>query len=81
MRVFRSLGGRLAAGVALIVALNPTAGADTTRYVYDALGRLVEVHRANGSKVTYTFDAADNRAQVTATPSPYIVEWATPLIF
>lgn len=40
------------------------ARAETTTYTYDALGRLVQVDgSANGSVVTYAYDAAGNRRQ------------------
>ena len=47
--------------------------AETTAYVYDALGRLVTVTHSgtvnNGLQTTYTHDPADNRARVTVTGS------------
>lgn len=35
----------------------------STRYEYDALGRLVRVRYDNGKEITYTYDAAGNRLQ------------------
>ena len=41
--------------------------ADQTLYNYDALGRLQSVQYQNGTTVTYAYDAAGNRTQVTNT--------------
>ena len=41
--------------------------AGTTVYKYDAQDRLIEVDYPDGSKVTYTFDAAGNRTQTVKT--------------
>jgi YD repeat-containing protein len=43
------------------------ASAQTVTYNYDALGRLIEVQRPDGSKTTYAYDAADNRTSVVST--------------
>jgi len=45
------------------------AQSDTTTYVYDALGRLVQVTGTAGTGTTssYTYDPADNRSNVTVT--------------
>ncbi len=45
----------------------------STSYTYDALGRLVRVDRPS-SAVTYTYDPADNRANVTSV-NPYATSW------
>jgi hypothetical protein len=49
------------------------AYADTNTYTYDALGRLVKVEVSGGPQnnvaASYSFDAADNRTNVTITGS------------
>ena len=50
-----------------LVLLAPLALAQTTRtYSYDALGRLTKVTPGTGTPVCYAYDAADNRASVSA---------------
>ncbi|WP_347269757.1 RHS repeat domain-containing protein [Rhizorhabdus histidinilytica] len=58
----------------LLAALGlPSAAmaAETITYTYDDLGRLVKVVHSdtvnNGETVNYSFDAADNRTNVTTT--------------
>jgi len=56
----------------LFLVLGASAGqsalaADQTIYTYDALGRLQSVQYQNGTTVTYAYDAAGNRTQVTNT--------------
>lgn len=47
---------------------------ETTTYVYDARGRLVQVVHSgtvnNNVQTTYTHDKADNRTNVTTTGAP-----------
>jgi hypothetical protein len=49
-------------------------GAETTTYVYDAKGRLVQVVKSggpnNGTTTTYNLDKADNRTKVVTTGAP-----------
>jgi YD repeat-containing protein len=58
---------------ALVLVLGVSAGesalaADQTIFTYDALGRLQSVQYQNGAQVTYVYDPAGNRTQVTNTP-------------
>jgi YD repeat-containing protein len=55
------------AAVALTIVMASSAVAGTTSYKYDELGRVVEVDYPDGSKITYQYDAAGNRTQVTRT--------------
>lgn len=47
------------------------SSAQTTTYKYDALGRLVEVHRLDESINEYAYDAAGNRTSAKSYPSSY----------
>lgn len=60
--------------LAALLALGAAQAAfadETITYTYDALGRVVVVARSgqvnNGQQTTYTYDAADNRTNVTTT--------------
>lgn len=59
--------------LATIAALAPAVASanETVTYGYDAKGRLVSAVHAgtvnNALQTTYTYDAADNRTQVTTT--------------
>jgi YD repeat-containing protein len=56
----------------LFLALCGNAGASTTTYTYDSLGRVVTASFPNGTMATYTYDPAGNRTAyvVTATALP-----------
>ena len=51
-----------------LVLASQTSAQQTTRYEYDALGRLVKVEREKSDNTVdtaeYTYDAADNRVRV-----------------
>ncbi|GAO40617.1 hypothetical protein SCH01S_49_00310 [Sphingomonas changbaiensis NBRC 104936] len=59
------------AGPSAIAWASAAAGAETVTYSYDAQGRLVTaVHSGtvnNNVQATYSFDAADNRTNLTIT--------------
>jgi YD repeat-containing protein len=55
--------------VALVLATFAHAASGSVSYVYDDLGRLVEVVYDDGTTITYTYDDAGNReATVTTLP-------------
>ncbi len=45
-------------------------GAGTITNIYDAQGRLIEVRYSAGPTITYTYDAAGNRARVVTAGAP-----------
>lgn len=53
---------------AFIALCSSTALAGTTTYTYDTQGRVIQVAYSNGTVVTYAYDKAGNRTQVTKTP-------------
>lgn len=54
--------------LAVVAALAGPAAAVDVQYVYDALGRLVQVIYPSGKVVTYTYDAAGNITSIVTTP-------------
>ena len=65
-----SRAGLLAWTAFLVIAASAGRGAlaaDQTTYTYDVLGRLQSVQYQSGTTVTYAYDAAGNRTQVTNT--------------
>lgn len=57
---------------AIVASFSTVAFAtETITYTYDELGRLIKVVHSgtvnNGEQVTYTYDPADNRTNVTTT--------------
>jgi YD repeat-containing protein len=46
----------------------PVRAQSSVTYEYDALGRVTKATYSNGTVVTYSYDAADNRVSTTTTP-------------
>ena len=64
-----------ASGLAAVVALTGVAsGSETQNYTYDAKGRLIRVEHSgsvnNNVVANYSFDKADNRANVNVSGAP-----------
>lgn len=51
--------------VAVVLCLSGLAYAasGSVTYIYDDLGRLVEISYSDGARITFTYDAAGNRTQ------------------
>lgn len=65
----RALLVLLTASLALIATFSPALASETITYTYDTLGRLIAVNHGTsgpnaGVSASYTYDKADNRAQV-----------------
>lgn len=72
-----TLASRLLIPLALVVGLSASAAFADVQYVYDELGRLVQVINPSGTSVQYTYDAAGNITAVRqlATTTPSITEF------
>lgn len=59
---------------ALVAVAGAASASETVTYSYDAKGRLIQVTHSgtvnNNVVANYTFDAADNRKNVTVTGAP-----------
>jgi chitinase len=68
-REFLKVAPSIVAVLGLLTAV-PAAASETVTYVYDPLGRLVQVARSgtvnNGATACYTYDPASNRSNVAA---------------
>jgi YD repeat-containing protein len=65
-RVFSTFVTVLASALLLCaVALTPAMAADQAQYVYDDLGRLVQVIDGQGNVATYNYDAVGNLLSIT----------------
>lgn len=62
---FGRMPGCAAVIAGLALGVSPAAGQETVQYGYDALGRVVAVTYGNGTTITYTYDMAGNRLEVT----------------
>lgn len=54
----------------LVLALPAYAVPDSATYQYNNLGRLIKITFANGTTVTYNYDAMGNRTSVVIVCSP-----------
>lgn len=50
---------------ATLIMASPPGAQEAVQYGYDALGRVVTVTYGNGTVITYAYDPAGNRTQVT----------------
>lgn len=57
--------GLVAALYSGVMAIPAWAASDSATYAYDSLGRLTTVTYSNGTTIVYTYDAADNRTNMT----------------
>jgi YD repeat-containing protein len=57
---------------ALSLLITAPASADTLEYTYDALGRLIQVDRSDGTQTFYQLDAAGNRTDVKEGTGPTV---------
>lgn len=71
--------------ILVIVISSAISSAETITYTYDDLNRLIKVEYGNGTRITYTYDAAGNRLTMnvsapTPTPTPTAVVTPSPII-
>jgi YD repeat-containing protein len=54
--------------VSLVWPITSAHAQGSVTYEYDGLGRVTKATYSNGTMVTYSYDAADNRITTTTTP-------------
>jgi CSLREA domain-containing protein len=64
-RVAFEIGALVGAAIALALVVTPPAFAQSVNYSYDSLNRLTQVVYADGTSITYTYDASGNRLTKT----------------